>query len=320
MPGSPIPGAPLPNPFPVARYRLHCCVERALHLPDYAGSTLRGVLGHALKDLVCVTRQPVCEPCALYRSCVYPSIFERPAPAGYPAAALRYAPNPFAVEPAGWGALDLPGGADFHFDLVLIGPALAQLPLIVRAWQQGLARNVGGGQGSARVQCVQNLESGHVIWHEDTDTFLAHNQVVALPASDSAPAQVTLDFITPLRLQQQGRVLDASTLTAGDILIALLRRAALLLELQLGRTTGWYFDDLHAQARASRGNGTLRWRDWTRYSNRQQRAMTLGGLIGRYTIADIADTWWPLLYLGQWLHVGKNASFGMGGYRIGVAG
>ena len=320
MHGSPIPAPLLPNPFPVSRYRLYCRVARALHLPDYAGSTLRGVLGHALKDLVCVTRQPVCETCAIYRSCAYPSIFERPAPSGYPAAALRHAPNPFAVEPASWGALDLPRGADFNFDLVLIGPVLAQLPLIVRAWQEGLARNVGRGQGSARVQCVQHLESGHVIWHEDTDTFLAHNQVIALPMPDSVQVEVTLNFITPLRLQQHGRILDAGDLTAGDVLIALLRRAALLLELQLGRATGWHFDDLHAQARSTRGNGTLRWRDWTRYSNRQQRAMTLGGLVGRYTIADIADTWWPLLYLGQWLHVGKNASLGMGGYRIGVAG
>jgi hypothetical protein len=313
---SPVSDLGLPNPFPVARYRLHCHVERALRLPDYAGSTLRGVFGHALRDLVCLTHQPTCSACALYRSCFYPAIFESPAPEGYRAPAFHQAPNPFAIEPMGWGALDLESGAKFHFDLVLIGPALDRLPLIVLAWQRGLAQDVGGRRGRARIVRVQHVESGHDVWHEDDEALVDHSQCIALPQPGGTPARIRLDFLTPLRAQRQGRVLDARSLTATDILIATLRRVALLLELQLGRDTGWHFDELHTQARLVHGTGELHWQDWTRYSNRQQQAMTLGGILGSFAMDDVPAAWWPLLYLGQWLHIGKNASFGMGRYKV----
>ena len=38
-------------PFPAQRYRLEYTVERALHLPEYAGSVLRGLFGRALRQV-----------------------------------------------------------------------------------------------------------------------------------------------------------------------------------------------------------------------------------------------------------------------------
>ena len=63
----------------------------------------------------------------------------------------------------------------------------------------------------------------------------------------------------------------------------------------------------------------MRWHDWTRYSSRQRQEMTLGGALGRWTLHGQSDTLsalWPWLWLGQWLHVGKNATMGMGGYML----
>ena len=51
--------------------------------------------------------------------------------------------------------------------------------------------------------------------------------------------------------------------------------------------------------------------------------MTLGGVLGRWTLrADDTVTLsalWPWLWLGQWLHVGKNATMGMGGYTLEIS-
>ena len=58
---------PLPTPFPAARYRLEFTTERPIHLPEYAGSALRGAFGHALKHIACVTRERDCANCALYQ-------------------------------------------------------------------------------------------------------------------------------------------------------------------------------------------------------------------------------------------------------------
>ncbi len=61
----------------------------------------------------------------------------------------------------------------------------------------------------------------------------------------------------------------------------------------------------------------LRWVEWTRYSSRQRTHMQLGGLLGQLRLSGpgVAPLW-PLIALGQWLHLGKNTSFGLGRYRV----
>ena len=64
----------------------------------------------------------------------------------------------------------------------------------------------------------------------------------------------------------------------------------------------------------------LHWYDWTRSSSRQRQQMTLGGVMGRWNLhteqAATLNTVWPWLWLGQWLHVGKNATMGLGSYTL----
>jgi CRISPR/Cas system endoribonuclease Cas6 (RAMP superfamily) len=60
----------------------------------------------------------------------------------------------------------------------------------------------------------------------------------------------------------------------------------------------------------------LRWHDWTRYSARQDKRMKLGGLMGSITYAGELKPFLPFIALGRYTHVGKNATFGLGKYRI----
>ena len=63
----------------------------------------------------------------------------------------------------------------------------------------------------------------------------------------------------------------------------------------------------------------LSWRDWTRYSSRQQTSMQMGGLVGEVEFeAPDWNPFWPYLWLGQWTHAGKGTSMGLGRYSIGV--
>lgn len=64
----------------------------------------------------------------------------------------------------------------------------------------------------------------------------------------------------------------------------------------------------------------LQWRDWTRYSSRQGQTMTLGGVIGQWRLSGDIAPFLPYLHLGQWLHVGKEAAFGLGRYQLTLAG
>ena len=146
---------------------------------------------------------------------------------------------------------------------------------------------------------------------------------------------ISLHIHTPLRLQNKGKPLGVGQLTARVLLAALARRTALLMDFHAPGTPApgghgsWGDAARHAiaLADAATADGTLRdtrdlhWFDWTRYSSRQQQEMTLGGVRGTWTLhaaPDVLAQLHPWLWLGQWLHVGKNATMGMGGYTLGA--
>ena len=61
----------------------------------------------------------------------------------------------------------------------------------------------------------------------------------------------------------------------------------------------------------------LHWREWTRYSSRQNEKLQMGGLVGSFELAGAdLDRFWPLLWLGQWTHAGKGCSMGLGRYVL----
>lgn len=302
--------------FPAARYRFDCVADTPLHFSEYAGSALRGAFGHALKKTVCVTRQSDCATCALYRACTYPAIFEPPAPAAHSVQKFSNIPAPHIVEPPSWGDKHYAAGDPFSFHCVVIGRALTHLPLIVHAWQRALAGGVGPGDGRAHVarihhclpeldRCVYRIEDGELLAHDAT-----------LPDAPPVPASVQLHFSTQLRLQYQGTPLRVETITAQRLLVGVVKRAALLSEFHVGKPLALDFALLANAARQMQDTRTLRWRDWTRRSSRQQQEMKLGGVIGSWQLHGDLAPFWPYLHLGQWLHVGKNASFGLGQYTL----
>jgi hypothetical protein len=133
-----------------------------------------------------------------------------------------------------------------------------------------------------------------------------------------APNSITLQFLTPLRLQENGHALPPARLTPRQLLMALVRRASLLVEHHHGQPllTPAQFTELAHAANGIEGLVQMEWRDWTRRSARQQCTMQLGGCIGTWTLTGDLAPFWNFLRLGEYLHVGKEASFGLGQYRL----
>ena len=320
------------TPLPLARYRFTASVQQPLALPEYAGSLLRGQFGAALRNVACMTRQPTCPGCPLLQTCPYTRIFEAPPPDKGQHALQDFSqiPNPYVMEPPTPGARVLDADDEFQFHLVLVGHAVEQLALVVFALQRALA------QGLTRARVPADLL--RVDWLD------AHTGVLVVPAAPNAGAAltpalsqgargqtdqgqgtaITLHIHTPLRLQQQGRPLGVGQLTPRALIAALARRSALLMEFHAGQN-GWG-EAARAVTHLSEtltDTRDLHWFDWTRYSSRQQQEMTLGGVLGRWTLhgsADVLTALWPWLWLGQWLHVGKNATMGLGGYTLRAPG
>jgi len=60
----------------------------------------------------------------------------------------------------------------------------------------------------------------------------------------------------------------------------------------------------------------LQWFDWERYSTRQKQKMTLGDVLGQVKYEGNLESFMQILKLGEYIHVGKGTSFGLGRYEI----
>lgn len=327
------------RPLPIARYRFTAAVQQTLQLPDYAGSLLRGQFGAALRGVACMTRQPTCAGCPLLQTCPYSRIFEAPAPSKGEHALQNFShiPNPYIVEPPAPGARLLNTGDTLTFHLVLVGHAIDQLPLIILALQRGLAQGLTKARvptDLVQVEHVDHSGTAHLIWHCQRPTLAEHaatlnvrakhlkvGNALSLETDGLNCTNLSLHITTPLRLQRQSQPLGLGQLEPRALIAAIARRAALLMEFHAGRE-GWG-EAAKAVIHLSESlydTQDLHWHDWTRSSSRQQQQMTLGGVMGHWTLrADnpaVLATIWPWLWLGQWLHGGKNATMGLGGYSL----
>lgn len=312
------------HPLALARYRFTAVFERDPELPAFAGSLLRSVFGLALRQGACMTGMPQCEPCPLYRTCAYPAIFAAPPRDTQFGQRFSQVPNPYVMEPPPLKMCRLPAGKALVWHQVLVGAAtLRQLPLVAHAWERSL--RAGWGERRVRGQLLQlehvdGASLCHSVFDPDTRRLLPHEHSLSWPA-DIAAAHADaahLDFDTPLRLQHDGRPLRPGELSPRKLVADLLRRCNLMLDLHLGIRPAPF--DAHAlvahAATLHDDRGALRWREDTRYSARQRQEVPLGGVLGRWTLRGDLQPLLPWLWLGQWLHLGKNATHGLGGFRL----
>lgn len=304
------------GPVPLARYRFDCVAHTPIRLPDYAGSLLRGAFGRALRQVACITREKDCAPCALKAGCPYTAVFAPGRPAvTHPLIKQNEIPAPYVIEPPAWGARVIAVGEQFRFHMVLIGRALEHLPIVVLAWRRALARGIGPGDGAGDVVALA-AEDGQILHTPAAGGIVAHAAVPPAPTFNAPVRTLVLRFSTPLRLQEQGRALPPQRLTPRPLILAAARRASLLAEFHGPGVPAIDWTALAASADALRDERRLEWRDWTRYSSRQRQTMELGGAIGEWALHGDLGHALPWLHLGQWLHVGKETVFGMGGYRL----
>ncbi|MDS4029351.1 MAG: CRISPR system precrRNA processing endoribonuclease RAMP protein Cas6 [Candidatus Contendobacter sp.] len=309
-----------PLRLPLALYRLHFIAQEAARLPAHAGSAWRGVFGRALKHLVCVTREPACPTCLLYRSCVYPYLFETPPdPAAGKLRKYPTAPHPYLLRPGLGGAHA--AGAMVHVDVVLFGHGNRHLPYVLHAFDQAGRRGIGRSDGRLELsQVAQQTTDGD--WHSIHRPGEAlRPQPPTIPEPPPCPTRLTLVLETPLRIRQAEKLVGPEAFQFSALFANLLRRISLL-------TTFHTDTPLEADfAALSRAGGLvrhraarLRWHEWVRYSSRQDALLQMGGLVGTVDLDGAGlEPFWPYLWLGQWTHAGKGAVMGLGQYRLVMA-
>lgn len=307
--------------FEIAHFTLHLRAVEPMILPAYKGSTFRGAFGMALKELVCIRQDRDCGPCIVKNTCAYYYVFETPV---LPGSAMMkkypYAPHPFILRPPLVNQTELKAGEGITCGLVLVGRAIAYLPYFILTFERLGSRGVGKGRGRFSVERVTNGDSGKVVYSGVGKTLDARystlkGMTLSQPGDDSV-RRMTLTFLTPTRLRYQGELTE--DLEFHVLIRNLLRRISMLLYFHCGQDpSGLNIHDLIEKALVVRTvKNELTWQDWERYSRRQEARMKLGGVVGSIAYEGNLGPFLPYLRLGEYVHVGKGTSFGLGWYRI----
>jgi hypothetical protein len=207
----------------------------------------------------------------------------------------------------------------------LVGKAIDFLPYFIYTISEMGEQGLGRGRGKA---CLSNV---YAIGADSSKNLIYQNQDKLLHSSyrpitlrdiietipENCPDSIlSLNFITPTRIKYQEKLV--LELTFPILLRNLLRRLSLLayfhcqLELKEVDFKGLIEESQRVVVKENR----LTWYDWERYSQRQSRRMKLGGFVGQISFAGPWQKFFPYIVLGQWLHVGKGTSFGLGYYQI----
>ncbi len=322
--------------FRFAQFQFFLKALGNIHLPVYKGSTFRGGFGHAFKKVVCVNRERICGSCLLKEKCVYSYVFETPPPSDtlkmrkYP-----YAPHPFIITPPLEEKKEYRQDEGLCFELLLIGKAIDFLPYFIYTFDELGQMGIGKAKGRYHLEEVTAIapdartkgkgegikarnEGGETIYSGQDKTLNNNFRVLKtddLGSFHLSPNTLHLQFLTPTRLKFDGRL--SPDLEFHILFRNLLRRISLLSYFHCGEELDLDFKGLIEKSREVKvQKEKLSWFDWERYSNRQDTKMMMGGFIGSITFEGDLEPFLPFLLLGEYIHVGKGTSFGLGKYEM----
>ncbi|WP_297729110.1 CRISPR system precrRNA processing endoribonuclease RAMP protein Cas6 [Limnohabitans sp. Rim8] len=283
--------------------------------PHFAGNHWRGALGHALRDLACITGARTCEGCRQTHACAYAYLFETPLPAGSQKM-RRYdrAPHPFTLR-------ETIGPAGVRLVMSLFGRGNTYLPLMVLALRRAALspRGIGGRRMTLEMVCQARSDQAH-IWTriDEAAGTLAPLAIVPTHHFPDCPCGIVeLQLLAPLRVKRDGQLVTVDNFRFADFFGNLLRRISMLTYFHTETPFETDFQSVMAQARGIPCDATLKWTEQTRHSSRQKQKMPFGGLAGTIRLAgtDIAPIW-PILWLGQYTHAGGGTTMGLGHYTL----
>lgn len=346
-----------------------------LQMPEHSGSMLRGAFGVALRSLTCVTDMPECRDCPLKQHCNFPRIFEMPALQHTTVQAV----NPYVIhipitdqmsdhssdtadydhthhiaqetqkpKVSGKKTVTFKKGNIWQFGMTVMGAAVTETTLIVKAWELALATGLGAHSPYRRATLLQADCDGKTLY---TSPQLSPARAIDLPTSNlqnfsdleacnskerdlkisdlpaylaNQPIQLTMQFLTPFRYQQNNRIVSHPDSLDSATFIASLYNRIRLCQDNHSPDESWDigYDSYH---RFKEDIETLSIavdivaNHVPRRSNRQQRKMQLYGLQGNLHLTGDHQTLTrllPALQLGEQLHIGKNTTMGLGQYRL----
>ncbi len=311
--------------FTLLKVRFYLKAAETVVLNNFKGFTLRGGFGNIFKKIACIDFSRECGECILRNKCVYAYIFETPFPENLIDKIpfqMAYPPRPYIIEPPFDSQIIFNSADEFYFDLVLIGKSIEYLPYFIFAFEELGKRGIGRGKGKYRLLKVEGMD-GQVIYQEgglqDKFIFLTFQDILNryrhCENPSNADCQITIRFVTPARFVLKDEL--KREVNFKEFITNLLRRISLLSIFHSNKELVFDYLGLLDDAQMIEvKNEEWDWCDLARYSRRQGRRIATGGLLGEVTFFGNLLIFLPFIELGEYIHIGKQTSFGLGKYEI----
>jgi len=312
--------------FKAAKFRFTIVAREEMVLPAFKGSMLRGGFGHVFKKACCVSKQGDCASCLIKTSCPYAYVFE-PSP---PDSARHFSsnenlPRPYVFEPPLDDQKHFNVGDVLRFNLVLIGKAIDYLPYFIFALKELGEIGIGREWAKYRLSLVEAIDvftdEGTPIFDECDGSLSDDKKIINastyLDGMNRLPEdKVLVNFLSPTRIKFDKRWLFDEIPFVGLIQSLTTR----LNNLNTYFCGGAWNNELRTLRDWATCVGILstdiRKHSVARYSSRQEKKDSLSGVIGQVLYAGDLKTFYPILMLGQVVHVGKGCVFGCGRYEV----
>ncbi|MBE1555406.1 CRISPR system precrRNA processing endoribonuclease RAMP protein Cas6 [Sporosarcina limicola] len=281
--------------------------KEAGHLPAYLGSTLRGILGHCMRDLVCTQPGVQCHLCQVSHDCGYANSFNSPGNVGG-------AVNPFVLYVPVRDKKIWKFGDTCVFDITIIGDATRSAGFYLDGLLAMGERGWGANRLRFSIVQITNPLHNTLIW-SGGKTWLRNLHSSPLIAEERTASSVLIRFDTPTRILVKHKL--QRKLTFENIVQSLIRRIGLLSHAYTGHIIPWDEDALLEKARSVRTvEENWRFVDFERYSMTYDRKLALPAIEGWARYEGDITPFTSLLAAGIKLHIGKNATHGFGHYEV----
>ncbi|MEH6626605.1 MAG: CRISPR system precrRNA processing endoribonuclease RAMP protein Cas6 [Motiliproteus sp.] len=314
--------AELPSSLALAVYSFQFKCLSSGDFPEEIGAAWRGALGRNLRRIVCTTPDLDCAECLFRKRCAYSLCFEPSLSARASGALANQNAAPPFVLFLPHQARKLRTDDAFTLELTLIGKNAHLLPAIVRALENV---NVGiTSKGTAQLQLQQvglltkaSIADVQVIWQKGQWFDSPHYTLMQCPSSLFRTKSIGVRFLSPVRIKHKGQIIKKD-LSAEIFIVNLLRRLSVLSELWMQQELALDGSQVkHFTKGVINKSQQLQYWAGSRYSAAQQRKIPMSGLLGELILdTHKIHNLLPLLWLGQWLHVGKGCSIGQGRYEL----
>ena len=309
----------------IAKYRFVLRPSEFIKLSSYAGSSLRKEFTPIFKQITCLEPHGDCKSCEVKTDCPYFITIENGEGIQNPDY-KRYQtpPKPFIFEPPLKRKTFYSHNEELVFDLILIGRALEYFPFFAASLRRLGEMGIGRNQGKYSLQKIlafdflKNEVAGEFVFDSKDQAYDKDISVSVASLYEKFDQEfeniqeVTVSVFTPLRMKRLGtenwhlhfRVLARNILT----------RLANLAFAYCGYTEFLHFPEILYEAGSVRTvKENFTWEDWRHPVLRNKNpSLRLGGFLGDIIYkGDITD-FWPILRLGEIIHIGKNTSFGLG--------